>query len=48
MIPLVRQPGKDSVFKAEVESKELLGQEKVKYEVEHNVCEYETILCVLQ
>lgn len=48
MIPLVRQLGKGSVFKAEVKSKEFLGQEKVKYEVEHIVCEYETILCVLQ
>lgn len=48
VVPLVWQLGKDSVFKAEVESKEFGGQERVKYEGEYIVCEYETILCVLQ
>lgn len=48
VVPLVWQLGKDSVFKAEVESKEFGGQERVKYEGEQIVCEYETTLCVLQ
>lgn len=48
VIPLVWWLGKYSMFKAEIESKEFGGQESVKCEVEHIVCEYETILCFLQ